>query len=63
MPKSSRSGSTTTSCAASAMPVTSTRFSHQNRRRLAQAGPMPLRSAWKRFDTSIGTMSSATATS
>ena len=61
MPKSTRSGSTTTSCADSAIPVTSTRFSHQNRRRLAQAGPMPLRSAWNRLDTSIGTIKSATA--
>ena len=63
MPKSSRSGSATTSCAESAIIATSTRFSRQNRRRLPSAGPIPCRSAWNRFDTSIGTISSATATS
>ena len=60
---STRSGSATTSCADSAIVTTRTRFSRQNRRRLPQAGPIPLRSAWNRFDTSIGTIRSATATS
>ena len=63
MPKSTRSGSATTSCAESAIIATRMRFNRQNRPRLASAGPMPCLSAWNRFDTSIGTISIATATS
>ncbi len=57
------SESTTTSCADSASTTTSTRVSRQYVRRLPSAAPIPLRVDWKRFDTSVGTISSATATS
>ena len=63
MPKSTRSGSATTSCAESAIITTSTRLSRQKSRRLPSAAPTPLRSDWKTFETSIGTISTATATS
>ena len=41
--KSARSGSTSTSCAESAIVVTRTRFSRQKVRRLIQAAPTPFR--------------------
>ena len=44
-PNRNRSGSATTSCAASAIITTSTRFSSQNRRSDSIAGPIPWRSA------------------